>query len=104
MNIKFQGWIEKDGGVIFRFPLENEIPFNYYEKIAAFNLHNTLINLNDTLISKTDNDIEFTYQNCLNKLYDFNSQSYSIIIISDQPLLKKGIILLDLSINQLVDH
>ena len=88
-----EGWIEFNGGLIARFPKvsRGEPEFRYYDKVAGFNLDNTLVKSNPKLVANVY-EFEFSYQNCILRLSELNRQNYSIVVISDQDLISKGII------------
>jgi DNA 3'-phosphatase len=88
-----QGWMEFQGGLLVRFPnLKREEPeFKFYGKVAGFNLDNTLIKTEPKLGSDKI-EFELMYQNVITRLADLHTQEYSIVIISDQTLISKGII------------
>lgn len=96
MASKLTGWMEFNGGLIARFPnpAKNEPVFNYYENIASFNLDKTLIK-SKTKITDDDLEFEFMFKNCIIRLADIYRQDYSIVVISDQTLITKGIISID---------
>ena len=97
MTEKLTGWMEFNGGLIARFPNpnKNEPVFNYYENVAGFNLDNTLLKPTYKLI-ENEYDFGLIFQNCILRLADIHRQDYSIVVISDQTLITKGIISIEI--------
>jgi DNA 3'-phosphatase len=91
-NLSLEGWVEFNGGLICRFPnpRKSEPEFGYSERVAGFNLDYTIVRTVAKLVANKY-EFEFVYHNCLLKLADLNRQDYSIVIISDQTLISRGI-------------
>jgi DNA 3'-phosphatase len=92
-DLILDGWVEFNGGLIARFPKlsRGEPEFKYHANVAGFNLDNTIINSNPKLVANVY-EFELTYQSCIARLSELNQQNYSIVVISDQVLITKGII------------
>lgn len=86
------GWNEGLGGVIIRFPnlSTNEPVFVYREKVAGFNLDNTIIESQPKLIADRYK-FDMVFQNCVQKMQDLHKQDYSIVILADQDGVFKGL-------------
>lgn len=96
MSTLNKGWVMKPGGLIMRFPdpKKNELPFTFYNKIAGFNLDNTLVKAIPKLVADRY-EFELTFQNCISRLIELHQQEYSIVVISDQTTISKGFITIE---------
>lgn len=90
--MSYSGWVEFNGGLIVRFPdkSKNEPSFTYNERVLAFNLDDTLIKA-VTKLTNVKQEYEFVFPNCINKMLDFWQMGYSLVVISDQESISKGI-------------